>query len=136
MILLDTHVWVWWVHDDRMLRGLRTTIEVKESEGLAVSAISCWEVAKLVERGRLQLPMNLHDWLDLALDPSGVSLIPLSAGIAAASTELPGDFHRDPADQIIVATSRLHDLPLATFDEKIRRYPHVRLLEDLQIHDR
>jgi len=136
VILLDTHVWVWWVHGDRMLGELKTTIEVREHEGLAVSAISCWEVSKLVERGRLQLPMELRDWLDLALDPSGVSLIPLSPGIAAASTGLPGDFHRDPADQIIVATSRVHDLPLATFDEKIRRYPYVRLLGDLQIHDR
>lgn len=136
MILLDTHVWVWWVHDDPMPRGLRTTIEVRAREGLAVSAISCWEVAKLVERGRLQLPMDLPDWLDLALNPSGVSLIPLSPEIAAASTKLPADFHRDPADQIIVATSRLHDLSLATCDERIRAYPHVRLLEDLQIHDR
>ena len=115
---------------------MRATIEMRSREGLAVSAISCWEVAKLVERGRLQLPMDLHDWLDLALDPSGVSLIPLSPGIAAASTRLPGVFHRDPADQIIVATSRLHDFPLATCDEKIRGYPHVRILEDLQIHDR
>jgi PIN domain nuclease of toxin-antitoxin system len=112
------------------------TIEVSAHEGLAVSAISCWEVAKLVELGRLQLPTDLDDWLDLALNPSGVSLIPLSPQIAADSTRLPGDFHRDPADQIIVATSRLHDLPLATCDEKIRAYPHVRLLEDLRIHDR
>lgn len=136
MILLDTHVWVWWVHDDPMPRGLRTTIEVRAREGLAVSAISCWEVAKLVERGRLHLPLDLHDWLDLALNPSGVSLIPLSPRIAGDSTRLPGDFHRDPADQIIVATARLHDFPLATCDEKIRGYPHVRLLEDLEINDR
>ncbi len=136
MILLDTHIWVWWVHDDRMPDGLRATLELKAHEGFVVSAISCWEVAKLVERRRLQLPMDLDAWLEMALGPSGVTLIPLSPRIAAASTRLPDDFHRDPADQIIVATSRIHDLPLATCDGKIRRYPHVRLVDEMWIHDR
>jgi PIN domain nuclease of toxin-antitoxin system len=135
VILLDTHVWVWWVHDDPMPMELRTAIEVNEHQGLAVSAISCWEVAKLVELGRLKLPTHIDSWLDLALEPSGVSLIPLSPRIAIDSTQLPGEFHRDPADQIIVSTSRVHDLPLATCDAKIRAYPYVRFLEDMQIHD-
>lgn len=78
MILLDTHVWVKWVHDDPLPSALRTSIEWNEHEGLAVSAISCWEVSKLVALGRLQLPTELEEWLDLALGPSGVSLIPLS----------------------------------------------------------
>ncbi|MEA2239590.1 MAG: hypothetical protein QOC81_4314 [Thermoanaerobaculia bacterium] len=135
MILLDTHVWIWWVQDDPMPGGLRMTIEYGASEGLAVSAFSCWEVAKLVERGRLELARDLDEWLDLALRPSGVRLIPLTPEIARASTQLPGNFHRDPADQIIVATSRVMDLRLATCDEKILAYPYVRLLNDMQIHD-
>jgi PIN domain nuclease of toxin-antitoxin system len=136
VILLDTHLWVWWVHDDHMPDELRATLELRAHEGFAVSAISCREVAKLVERGRLHLAMDLVSWLDIALGPSGVTLLPLSPRIAAASTSLPGEFHRDPADQIIVATSLIHDLPLATCDLKIRAYPHVRLLEESRIHDR
>jgi PIN domain nuclease of toxin-antitoxin system len=136
VILLDTHIWIWWVQDDPMPDGMRMTIEYGAPEGLAVSAMSCWEVAKLVEYGRLELAKDLDEWLDLALHPSGVSLIPLSPEIAMASTRLPGKFHRDPADQIIVATSRVRDLPLATCDEKIRAYPYVRLLQDMRIHDR
>lgn len=136
VILLDTHVWVWWVHDDPMPTHLRSAIEMREDEGFAVSAISCWEVAKLVEHGRLELPNDIEEWLDLALNESGVHLIPLSPDIAAESTILPGDFHRDPADQIIVATARIHNLLLATCDEKIRGYPYVQLVEGDQINDR
>jgi PIN domain nuclease of toxin-antitoxin system len=116
--------------------GMRMTIEFGAPEGLAVSAISCWEVSMLVERGRLELAKDLDEWLELALHPSGVSLIPISPEIAMASTRLPGKFHRDPADQIIVATSRVLNVPLATCDEKIRAYPYVHLLDGMMIHDR
>ncbi|MEO8035383.1 MAG: type II toxin-antitoxin system VapC family toxin [Acidobacteriota bacterium] len=136
VILFDTHVWIWWVHGDPILGALQAEIEERAGEGFAVSAISCWEVAKLVEWGRLQLPMGLDDWLNMAIDPSGVSLIALSPRIAVESTQLPGTFHRDPADQIIVATSRVHDLVLATYDQRIRGYPHVRVLDDFRIQDR
>ena len=80
--------------------------------------------------------MEVHDWMELALDASGVSVVPLSPDIAVESTRLPGEFHRDPADQIIVASSRVHDFPLVTLDQKIRAYAHVRLLEDSRVHDR
>jgi PIN domain nuclease of toxin-antitoxin system len=137
VILLDTHVWIWLVHDDSLLPdALRASIELDPARRLAVSAISCWEVAKLVERGGLELPMETEAWMELALEASGIDLIPLSPRICVASTTLPGKFHRDPADQIIVATARVLDVPLATCDAKIREYAHVSLLEDSQIHDR
>jgi len=136
VILLDTHTWIWWVQDDPMPDGMRMTIEYEAADGLAVSAISCWEVSMLVERGRLELAKDIDEWLDLALHPSGVSLIPISPQIAMASARLPGRFHRDPADQIIVATSRVLNLRLATCDEKIRAYPYVRLLDGMLINDR
>lgn len=137
MILLDTHVWIWWVHDDpRLPEQLRLAIELRAAEGLAVSAISCWEVAKLAERGRVDLQMDPLAWIQLALDPSAVALVPLTPRIAADACTLPGDFHRDPADQIIVATARAAGFPLATCDQKIRDYPLVQLLEATRIHDR
>ena len=136
MILLDTHVWIWWVHGDSSLAPeLETSVRLGAPDGLMISAISCWEVAKLVERERLALPMEIERWMMMALAGSGVSVVPLSPEISIESTRLPGEFHRDPADQIIVATSRVHDLPLATRDTKMREYSHVRLLDDSRIHD-
>ena len=58
----------------------------------------------------------------------GIQLLPLTAPIAAESTELPGSFHKDPADQIIVATARVLGVPLITADGQILKYPHVSLL--------
>ncbi len=128
MILLDTHVWVWWVHGDVSLpTPLRSLLDVSEESGIAVSAISCWEVAKLVERGRLVLPCPVFDWLRQALGYPGVRLVELTPRICVESTQLPGAFHRDPADQIIVATARVLAVPLVTVDGKILAYPHVKL---------
>ncbi|CAN5750594.1 type II toxin-antitoxin system VapC family toxin [soil metagenome] len=128
MIILDTHIWIWWVHGDASLTPRQNwLIEENETTGLGVSAISCWEVAKLVERGRLQLPRPTREWLDQALAYPGVQLLEISPQIAVESTELPGQFHRDPADQIIVATARIWGCALLTSDEKILNYPHVQL---------
>jgi PIN domain nuclease of toxin-antitoxin system len=71
-------------------------IQQQEGHGLGVSAISCWEVAKLVERGRLTLPVALGDWMSQALGYPGVRLLELSPQVAIESTQLPGTFHRDP----------------------------------------
>ena len=87
--------------------------------------ISCWEVAKLVEYGRLELGCSVSDWIEQALAAPGVVLIPLSPRIALESTMLPGPFHRDPADQLLVATARVLGCPLMSDDSKIAIYPHV-----------
>ena len=129
MILLDTHIWVWWVHGDKRLNiHLADRLGRAENQGLGVSVISCWEVAKLVEHGRLELPCPVPEWFEQALNYPGVRLLELTPEIAFESTCLPGDFHRDPADQIIVATARTHKIPLATADTKILAYSHVETL--------
>lgn len=129
MILLDTHIWVWWVHrDERLPARVRAVIERHEQAALGVSAISCWEVAKLVERGRLRLPMPTADWLRAALSYPGIRLLELSPDIAAEACALPGGFHADPADQIIVATARHHRVGLVTLDDRIRSYSHVEVV--------
>jgi PIN domain nuclease of toxin-antitoxin system len=79
MILLDTHVCAWWVHGDVNLpRRFTAEIDLHESEGIGVSVISCWEVVKLVEYGRLSLPCPIQEWMDAALAYPGVELINLS----------------------------------------------------------
>jgi PIN domain nuclease of toxin-antitoxin system len=126
VILLDTHAWVWWVPGDaRLSEEQRKILDASTVEGIGVSIISCWEVAKLVEYGRLKLPQDVAEWLDVALVYPGLRLLDLTPAIVVESTRLPQPFHKDPADQIIVATARIHDCPLATADDKILNYSHV-----------
>jgi len=126
MIVLDTHVWIWWVHgDERLTRTQAEVIDANETDVIGVSAISCWEIAKLVEYGRLELPGSLEEWFEDALSYPGIRLFELTPEIAIESTQLPGKFHRDPADQMIVATARLCGCPLVTSDGRLVEYPHV-----------
>lgn len=126
MILLDTHEWIWWVNGDSSLDAATAEfIAGNEATGLGVSLISCWEVAKKVEVGKLELDRDVADWIDGALAYPGVRLLDLSPAIVIESTRLPAPFHRDPADQIIVATARVLGIPLLTGDARLRSYAHV-----------
>jgi len=128
MIILDTHIWTWWVDGDpKMSQRHYDFVEEHEVDGLGVCAISCWETAKLVEIGRLPLLVPVEEWLAKALAYPGIQLLPLSPEVATESTRLPGTFHRDPADQIIVATARIYGCSLVTVDANIRAYPHVQV---------
>jgi len=129
VILLDTQIWVWWVNGAAQLAPRQLHhIQTNQAAGLGVSIISCWEVAKLVERGRLQLAGPVLQWLHQALASPGVLQLDLTPEIAVESTQLPLPFHRDPADQIIVATARIHAIPLLTADARLLQYPHVTTL--------
>lgn len=129
MILLDTHIWVWFVcQAPQWTPQFQQVVQKYECNGLGVSVISCWEVAKLVEKGRLKLNVPVSDWIATALNRPHIKLISLTPQIAVESTQLPPPFHRDPADELIVATARILKLPLLTADSKILAYPHVSLL--------
>ncbi len=129
MILLDTHIRIWWVDGSHRLKDWqKQTIQENEDAGLGISAISCWETAKLVEIGRLSMTCPIEEWMEGALAYPGIRLIELSPQISVESTKLPGKFHKDPADQIIAATARVYDIPILTEDEKILNYPHVTTL--------
>jgi PIN domain nuclease of toxin-antitoxin system len=128
MIILDTHIWVWWVdNSSRLTQNQQQHIQQYSSQGLGVSIISCWEVAKLVEKNRLDLSINVDRWLEEALNYPDVQLLDLTLPIITQSTQLTG-FHSDPADQIIVATAKVYNCPLLTADNKILNYPHVTTL--------
>ena len=129
MIVLDTHIWIWWVNDSpRLTEQHKQWIEEYQSQGLGISIISCWEVAKLVEKNRLVLLMSVDEWLQIALAYPGVQLLDLTVPIVVQSTQLPG-FHNDPADQIIVATAKVYDFLLLTADGKILNYEGVKTLD-------
>ena len=91
-----------------------------------LSAISVWEVAKKVSLGKLTLSIPVREWLFQATRAPFIEIVPLSVDISLESTILPGEFHKDPADQIIVATARNQNLIILTADQKIRQYSHVK----------
>lgn len=130
MIVLDTHVLVWWVTGDPALSGnARTAIEHEQAGGeIVVSTISGWEIAMLVQREKLILSMEVGAWLATVARIDGVRFLPVDVDIAVKSVELPGEFHKDPADRMIVATARRLAVPLVTRDEKIRGYAHVKTI--------
>jgi PIN domain nuclease of toxin-antitoxin system len=130
MIIIDTHVWLWLLHDPSQLsNAARAQIEVEEAQnGILVSAISVWEIAVKSSLGKLALPLPIEDWYALAKSHSGIVIEALNPEDAISSTQLPGDFHKDPADRIIVAMARRYDVPLITCDNNILRYPHVKTI--------
>ena len=124
MIVLDTATWIWRASDPkRLTTSARRAID--EAERVLVSAISVWEVAMLVAKRRIQLDRPVEQWVDIALALPGIQLAPLEPAIAVRSTKLPGEFHSDPADCIIVATALENAVPIITPDARIRSYPHV-----------
>jgi len=131
MIVLDTHVLIWWVSGatEQLSTAAQQAIRQEMEHGkIVVSSISAWELAMLVTKGRLALSMDVAEWLGCVGQIESVSFVPVDNTIAVKSTELPSEFHKDPADRLIVATARRLAAPLVTADEKIRAYPHVRTI--------
>jgi PIN domain nuclease of toxin-antitoxin system len=122
-LLLDTHVLLWWLLDGEGLSP--SQIEALERSAVdgdlfGMSAMSLWEIAKLVERGRVELHQSPDAFMDdLDRNPQ-LTILPITPRIALESTRLGPTFHRDPADQLIAATARVHGLRLVTADERIR----------------
>jgi PIN domain nuclease of toxin-antitoxin system len=121
MIVLDTHIWLWWVNlqSDRLKPSWKTLIERSESVG--VSAISCFEVAWLERHNRLVLPCPRDEWFDKALDGSGICLLPVIPQIAGLSVDLP-EHHKDPQDRIIIATALIYNAILISVDTQFPLY--------------
>lgn len=125
LILLDTHVWVWGVQGDAKLGNSKTMMLIQEgirASSVRVAAISMWEVAMLESKGRLGFGVPCTQWLRTATRWPGISVEPLSMEVAAESGKLPGSFHGDPADRLIVATARILGCRLITADQRILDY--------------
>lgn len=119
MIVLDTHAWIWWAAEPRRL-SMRAREAIAQAESLGVAAISCWEIAMLVAKGRLELDRDILVWLRQALALPRVVTLPLTPEIAVASSRLPEDFPGDPADRMIAAAALENRAPVVTKDARLR----------------
>jgi PIN domain nuclease of toxin-antitoxin system len=127
-VLLDTHILVWWQSDQGRLSKAQTRalLEVEAgSVSAAISDVTLWEAAVLVDRGRLQIAGSPDVWLDEVQNHPRLTMLPITAAVAVESVRLGRGFPKDPADRIIVATARCHGLRLLTADENIRRWGKV-----------
>lgn len=124
MIVLDTHALVWAVTDSpRIGPAARARIDDERRAGrVGVSAITPWEIALLVAKGRLRLSMDVGVWIDRTLGSPGIDLCPIEPVIALDSVRLPGEFHADPADRFLIATARHWTAALVTADAAILEY--------------
>jgi len=133
-LLLDTHCWAWMQFGltEKFTRAAQATIQRAARSGtLTVSVISVWEVGMLESKGRLELNMDCAEWVRQALATPGLALVPLTPEIAVESSRLPGLFHGDPADRILVATARVAGVVLMTKDDRLLEYArhgHVRAI--------
>ena len=120
MILLDTHALVWAVADRKRLSkaAMAAIAKAQTEDGVALAAISLWELAMLLAHGRIQAYGTVDASIRLLTE--GVVIKPITAEIAAVSAQLPQDYPQDPADRLIGATARVEGMPLITRDEKLR----------------
>jgi PIN domain nuclease of toxin-antitoxin system len=121
LLLLDTHTWIWLTDGSRKLgEKSKEVMRLAYRESLAmVSAITPWEIALLVNKGRVTLGQDVLDWIRASLAVPGLRLAPLEPEIAVASTRLPFEMHADPADRILVATTRHLGATLVTADRAL-----------------
>ncbi len=122
-VLLDTHIWVWWLLGSSELpKRERTELDRLASRGaLRIAAVSLWEAQMLHAKKRLVLHQSFDVWIRDAAAADVVQILPLDVEVVIAVDNLPASFHGDPADRLIVATSRRHDIPLSTHDGLIRK---------------
>lgn len=120
-LLLDTHVWIWLALEKNKSLSARSRKAINKSDHRWISAISCWELAKLVEKKRIGFSIPILTWIRRSLNQYNIKVADLSPEIAVESTLMRG-FHSDPADQIIVATSRVLGFPLVSSDKQILEF--------------
>lgn len=122
-VLLDTHVWLWWLlGSDRLTHGERGALDRLASRAeLGLAAVSLWEAQMLFAKGRLVLDRPFDVWIREAAAATVIEIAPLDVEIVIALNGLPPSFHGDPADRLIAATARAYRIPLATYDRVIRR---------------
>ncbi len=127
--LLDTHVWIWTQEQPETIGAKTRALLETTSDDLCVSAVSSLEIARLVSGRLLELQGNLDRWVRTAIDSIEARSLDVDHRVAIEAYKLPGRFHKDPADRMLVATARIHGLTLVTADERILSSRAVRTLD-------
>jgi PIN domain nuclease of toxin-antitoxin system len=124
IIILDTHIWIWFINQEfeRFPAYWREIIETAEIVG--ISPVSCYELALAQQRGRLELSCAVNDWLKDALEPSGITLLPITAEISCKAVNL-SPVHKDPFDRLIIATALIYQAKLASIDGLFSQYSEL-----------
>jgi PIN domain nuclease of toxin-antitoxin system len=127
VIVLDTHVWVWWLSNPEKLplRARKVVADAVGDRAVYISCISAWEIALLASAGRLAFTMDAQDWIVRSEALPFIHFVPVDNAVAVRSVRLTEPFHKDPADRIIVATAMIMGAPVVSNDSKILKYPHV-----------
>ena len=123
MLILDTHALYWWVNHTPDKLGQQQIDAIETAESLAVSAMTCWEMAWLVKHGRIALKLPVSEWLN-QVEENGVAIIPVSRAIAERAVTLP-EHHKDPVDRIIIATTIEHHAQLLSVDARFPDYQEL-----------
>ncbi len=128
MIVLDTHAWIWWLSSPEQLSetARRVIDQARENREIRVSSMSVWEMTMLVARGRLELAMDVNEWVVRCERLPFMSFVPVSNPIAIKAVLLPPSVHPDPADRMIIATAQMLNATLVTKDRKIRAFKKVK----------
>lgn len=123
MIILDTHIWLWWLLGDGNLSTTErdSLDQMAAKKELIISWVSVWETEMLERKGRIELQPDFGSWISTATDPQIVTLLPVDIKLVVAQRQLPDTFHGDPADRLITASSILSGYPLATHDRRIQQ---------------
>ena len=125
-LLLDTHVWIWTQEQPERLGARTKRLLTGVEHENAVSPISTLEISRLVAVGDVRLSMPLLEWIAQSMAALAAQTVPVSHEIAIEAYALPGTFHRDPADRLLIAAARRTGLILVSADDRILAYPHLR----------
>jgi PIN domain nuclease of toxin-antitoxin system len=121
MIVLDTHIWRWWINQIPGRLSPATIDLIEETDEVGVSAISCFEMAWLVRHGRIDLDLSFEQWLQQIEQAGIVRFLPVTHRIGAAAVALP-EHHKDPQDRLIIATALHFNAKLLSFDGQFPLY--------------
>lgn len=124
VIVLDTHIWLWFINGNLDLFPTHWLTRIESASRVGISPVSCYEIALAHSKGRIELPSTAQAWLQESLTSVGIELFPITEVIAARAVEL-SPIHKDPFDRLIIATALVYEAKLASVDSLFSRYPEI-----------
>jgi PIN domain nuclease of toxin-antitoxin system len=124
MLLLDTHIWLWWLNGTSGKLPAKLVKCIEYEEEVCVSAISCFEMEWLFRHGRIEMDISLDNWFSSSFLEAGITCLPITADIARLAASLP-EHHKDPQDRLIIATAVTHTAHLISADAQFPLYDEI-----------